>query len=328
MSKVTIQDIANMCNVSKSSVSRYLNKGYVSEENKEKIKKAIEKTGFESNFFAKRLKSKNSRLIGVVIPRLDSVTVGRVLNGINNICEENSYTILIQSSNLSLEKELENIKSLYSKGIDGIIVYTIGITKEHINFVNKLNIPILFLNQKNENVKCISIDDYKAGYNMAEYFLKNNHKNIVFLGVSEEDVAVGIERKKGFYDFYKNNASDYKINFIETDFSFKKAYSMGEKIVKLNPTSVVCATDNICLGLILYFKEKGIQIPNEISVAGFGGYEISLAMQPSITTISFDYELLGEKAMENILNMINEKENIENVDIPLKFIFGESVKKI
>ena len=196
MSKVTIQDIANMCQVSKSSVSRYLNGGYVSKENKEKIKNAIEQTGYKTNFFAKRLKSKNSNLIGVVIPRIDSITVGKVLNGINSVCEENEYTILMESSNLSLKKELECINSLYNQGVDGIIVYTIGITNEHINFVNRVKTPILFLNQKDNNVNYISIDDYKAGYIMAEYFYKNNHKNIVFLGVNEQDKSVGLERKK------------------------------------------------------------------------------------------------------------------------------------
>lgn len=328
MNKVTIQDIADMCQVSKSSVSRYLNGGYVSKENKEKIKNAIEKTGFQSNFFAKRLKTKNSNLIGVIIPRIDSITVSKVLNGINNICEKNNYTILMQSSNLDLKKEVNCINSLYNQGVDGIIVYTLGITNEHIKLYNNIKIPIIFLNQKNENVNYISIDDYKAGYIMAEHFYKHNHKNIVFLGVSEKDKAVGIERKQGFYDFYKNNVSNYKIDFVETDFSFKTAYNKGQAVLNLNPTAVVCATDNICLGIMLYFNEKGIKIPDEISVAGFGGYEVSSVMKPSITTIRFDYELLGKISAKNILNLIKNNNEKEDVNIPLKLILGESIKDI
>ena len=100
MSKVTIQDIANMCQVSKSSVSRYLNGGYVSKENRAKIKGAIEKTGFEENFFAKRLKTKKSNLIGVIIPRIDSSTVGKVLNGVNSVIEKEGYTTIMLISNL------------------------------------------------------------------------------------------------------------------------------------------------------------------------------------------------------------------------------------
>lgn len=328
MSKVTIKDIADICNVSKSSVSRYLNGGYVSKENKEKIKAAIEQTGFKSNFFAKRLKAKNSGLIGVVIPRIDSITVGKTLNGINSICEENNYIILMQSSNLDLKKEIDCITSLYNQGVDGIIVYTMNITDKHIKMYNELKIPIVFIGQKNESVNYICIDDYKAGYIMAEYFHKNNHKNIVFLGVDEQDKSVGIERKQGFYDFYKNNVKEYNINFVKTDFSFKNAYKMGDKVIKFNPTAVVCATDNICLGFMLYLNEKGIKIPEQISVAGFGGYEVSSAIKPSITTIHFDYDILGKVATKKILSLIKEDDKYQNVDIGLKLTKGESVKNI
>ena len=114
-SKVTIQDIANMVNVSKSSVSRYLNNGYVSEEKAEKIREAIEKTGFETNFFAKRLKTKQSKLIGIILPRIDSVTVGKLLTGINKKLESEGYQGIILISELSVEKEL-SIK-IFTKSI-------------------------------------------------------------------------------------------------------------------------------------------------------------------------------------------------------------------
>ena len=146
--KVTIQDIANMVNVSKSSVSRYLNNGYVSEENAKKIKEAIEKTGFETNFFAKRLKTKRSRLIGIILPRINSFTVGHLLTGITKKLEENNYQGIILVSNLSIEKEIANISSLAQQGVDGIIINSIAITEEHIKLINRLNIPTIFTGQK------------------------------------------------------------------------------------------------------------------------------------------------------------------------------------
>ncbi|MBQ6631516.1 MAG: LacI family DNA-binding transcriptional regulator, partial [Romboutsia sp.] len=107
--KVTIQDIANMVGVSKSTVSRYLNGGYVSEENAKKIGEAVKKTGFTSNFFAKRLKSDNSKLIGVILPRIDSFTAGKLLKSINKILEDKGYQVIIASSELDKKKELECI---------------------------------------------------------------------------------------------------------------------------------------------------------------------------------------------------------------------------
>ena len=311
--KVTIQDIANMVNVSKSSVSRYLNNGYVSEENAKKIKEAIEKTGFETNFFAKRLKTKRSKLIGIVIPRINSVTVGELLTGINRRLEENNYQGIILISDLSIEKELSNIKSLAQQGVDGIIVNSISITKEHIKLVSKVS---------------IKINDYEAGTVLGKYFKEKGHKSVVFAGVTESDEAVGIERKQGFIDAFTDENENSSVNFVETGFAFKKSYEMTPEILKYSPTAIACATDNICLGILRYLHENNIKVPEEVSVAGFGGYEISSVAYPALTTVAFNYELTGEKTAQGILDLIEGKELDEKNDIPLKLIERESVEDL
>ena len=326
--KVTIQDIANMVNVSKSSVSRYLNNGYVSEENAKKIKEAIEKTGFQTNFFAKRLKTKKSGLIGIVIPRIDSVTVGKFLTGINKELKENDYQGIILISELDIEKELSNINSLHQQGVDGIIINSMAITKKHIELTSKLTIPTIFTGQKSEFTNYIKIDDYEAGQIMGNYFKSKGHMNIVFLGVNEWDKAVGVDRKKGFIDAMEQNNSECNIKFVETDFSFTSAYNNTSKALEYNPTAIVCATDNICLGVLRYMHENNIKVPEEISVAGFGGYDIGTVSYPTLTTVAFDYELIGIKTARGILDLIEGKELEENNEASLKLIERESVKSI
>lgn len=326
--KVTIQDIANMVNVSKSSVSRYLNNGYVSEENAKKIKDAIEKTGFQTNFFARRLKTKRSKLIGIVLPRIDSVTVGKLLTGINRRLQENNYQGIILMSDLNLQKELENINSLYQQGVDGIIISTMAITKEHIKLINNLNIPIIFTGQKSEFTNYIKIDDYEAGKIMGNYFKEKGHRDIVFLGVNEWDKAVGVDRKQGFIDSFKEDYTKCNIKFVETDFSFKKAYEKAEEVLKYKPTAIVCATDNICLGILRYLHENNIKVPEEVSVGGFGGYDIGSVSYPTLTTVHFDYELIGEDTAQGILDLIEGKEIEKNHKQPLTLLERESVKEL
>lgn len=326
--KVTIQDIANMVNVSKSSVSRYLNNGYVSEENAKKIKEAIEKTGFQTNFFAKRLKTKRSRLIGIVLPRIDSVTVGKLLTGINRRLDENNYQGIILISNLDIKKELENINSLYQQGVDGIIINSMAITKEHIKLINKLNIPTIFTGQKSEFTNYIKIDDYEAGKIMGNYFKEKGHRDIVFLGVNEWDKAVGVDRKQGFIDSFKEDYTKCNIRFVETDFSFKKAYEKAEEVLKYKPTAIVCATDNLCLGILRYLHENNIKVPEEVSVGGFGGYDIGSVSYPTLTTVSFDYDLIGVETAQGILDLIEGKEIEKNHKQPLTLLERESVREL
>lgn len=326
--KIKIQDIADMVNVSKSSVSRYLNNGYVSKENAEKIRLAIEKTGFQTNFFAKRLKTKQSKLIGIVLPRIDSFSVGKLLAGINRQLDEHNYQGLILVSELNVAKELENINNLQQQGVDGIIVNSIAITKRHIELNNLFRIPIVFTGQKSEFVNYIKVDDYKAGQIMGSYFKEKGHKRIVFLGVNKRDHAVGVERKQGFMDAVTKNNPACSVQFVETGFSFGKAYEHGGEVLSYQPTAVVCATDNISLGILRYLHEQKIEVPGQISVAGFGGYDIGTVSYPRLTTVAFDFELIGERIAKGLLNLIEGKEVKLGQAIPLKLIERESVLEL
>ncbi|MDO4536462.1 MAG: LacI family DNA-binding transcriptional regulator [Clostridium perfringens] len=323
--KLTIQDIANMAGVSKSTVSRYLNNGYVSKENIEKIANVIDKTGYKTNFFAKRLKSKNSKLIGIIIPRIDSFTASKTLQGISGKLEKEGYQPIILTSDLDKEKEISYIKKLYLEGMDGIIVMAFCISEEHVQLINKLPIPIIFTGQSQYGVNCITIDDYKAGKIMGNFVKEKGHKNIVYVGVTEEDKAVGIYRKKGFFDAFENKCN---IKYIETDFTLKNAYENAHKAVVFKPSIIVGATDNIAIGINRYLMEKGIKVPQDISIAGFGDYDIGTAIYPALTTVGFDYEFLGFEAATRMLSLIRNEELLDLEEVPIKLVERQSVKNI
>lgn len=327
-SKVTIQDIATIAGVSKSTVSRYLNHGYVSTEKAEKIRQVIAETGFKSNFFAKRLKMKQSKLIGIVLPRMASVTVGKLLAGMNRLLEPEGYQGILLVSNLKKHKEIANIMNLQQQGVDGIIIDSIGITKRHLELAKELEIPLVFTGQQHDAVHFVKINDYGAGRMMGAYMKQMGHKHIVFAGVTETDRAVGVERKQGFLDAFLEQNPEGHVDSVETGFDFFTAYEKGDEIRALHPTAVVCATDNIGLGVLRYFHERGVKVPEEISVAGFGGYDVGAVSYPALTTVAFDYELVGMKTAQGMLDLLANKPMTSNCDLPLLFIERESVRRL
>ncbi|MCR5758284.1 MAG: LacI family DNA-binding transcriptional regulator [Selenomonas sp.] len=325
--KVTIKDVAELAGVSKSTVSRYLNKGYISVEKQERVRKAIEKTGFQSNFFAKRLKTRESKLIGIVLPRMDSVTVGKLLAGITRVLEPEGYQSILLVSQLSGEKELENMQKLQQQGVDAILVDSVGITPEHVRRAKDWSLPILYTGQQHTAVHCLKIDDAAAGHRMGVYLRQMGHRHAVFAGVTESDEAVGIERKEGFVAGFCDGRTDARVDFVETGFDFFSAYNQAEEIRKINPSVVVGATDNISLGILRYFHERGVRVPQDISVVGFGGYDVGAVVYPALTTVAFDYELMGMKAASYILNLLRGKGREEtNLNMPLFFVERESVR--
>ena len=288
--KVTIKDVAELAGVSKSTVSRYLNNGYISVEKQVRVRKAIEETGFQSNFFAKRLKTRESKLIGIVLPRMEK---------------------------------------LQQQGVDAILVDSVGITPEHVRRAKEWSLPILYTGQQQAEVHCLKIDDAAAGHRMGVYLRQMGHKHAVFAGVTESDEAVGIERKAGFVAGFCEGRTDAKVDFVETGFDFLSAYNQAEEIRKLAPSVVVGATDNISLGILRYFHERGVHVPEDISVVGFGGYDVGAVVYPALTTVAFDYELMGMKAASYILNLLRGEGREEtNLDMPLFFVERESVRDL
>ena len=231
-------------------------------------------------------------------------------------------------SHLSSTKEIENIRNLQQQGVDGILVDSVGITEEHLALSNATSVPILYTGQRHEGIPCIKIDDYQAGRMVGAYLRQMGHKRAVFAGVTESDQAVGVERKQGFLAAFTEHRPDAQVDFVETGFDFLSAYNRAADIVQLQPTVIVGATDNISLGVLRYLHERGIRVPEQISVVGFGGYDVGAVVYPALTTVAFDYELMGMKAAQYLLDLLADREPEGPMDMPIFFIERESVRNI
>ena len=134
--KITMDDIANMAGVTKSTVSRYFNGGSVKESTRERIQEIIREYNYEPNTFA-RLKAKESNVIGVVLPTLNSKVSSRVVTSIGRYLREQGYETLIKDSDHSVDLELKNIQRLITLKVDGIILSAITITEAHRNLIQE-----------------------------------------------------------------------------------------------------------------------------------------------------------------------------------------------
>lgn len=144
--KITMDDIANMAGVTKSTVSRYFNGGSVRESTRERIQEIIREYNYEPNTFA-RLKAKESNVIGVVLPTLNSKVSSRVVTSIGRYLREQGYETLIKDSDHSVDLELKNIQRLITLKVDGIILSAITITEAHRKLIQGSPVPVVVLAQ-------------------------------------------------------------------------------------------------------------------------------------------------------------------------------------
>jgi LacI family sucrose operon transcriptional repressor len=326
--RVNISDIAKAAGVAKSTVSRFLNGGYVSEATKKKIEKIIEETGFEPNAFAQSLKAKKTNLIGVIVPRLDSFATAKTLIGIDEKLKELNYQMLVSNTSQSTEREIEMIYSLARQKVAGIILLATEITEQHTKAFEDIQLPIVLIGQEYPKYHCLIHDDFRSAYELGEYIIKMGHKKIAFLGVTEKDISVGFKRKEGFKKAVES-FTDCEVRYYVTGFGIEDAIDVAANIIReYKPSIIVCSTDNIALGAMKAIFMNGLKIPGDISVTGFGGYQVSEIIHPGLTTIQFYYKDAGAIAAANIVKLVNGEDIPKLMISGYKFVERESVDKI
>ena len=154
------------------------------------------------------------------------------------------------------------------------------------------------------------------------------HRKICYIGVSGKDEAVGIYRKDGVINGLRDNGVS-SVDLLETDFSLEKAHLIAlDYLKKKQPTLFIGATDNIALGCLKAINELKLKMPDDISLIGFGGYETSQFINPSLSTVRFNNEETGIKAGQTIIDLIegNVVDNLQLIGYTL--IKGQSVKDL
>lgn len=323
---LTMADVAALSGVGKSTVSRYFNGGYVKDETRKRIQQVIDAYDYEPNAFA-RLNARASHVIGVVVPTLNSKITGRVITSIDRYLRKQGYTAIIQNSDHDIQLELQNIRKLARQKVDGIILSAITITPEHKAIMEEAGVPVVVVAQDYPDGLCVMDDDYRAGLEMGSYIGSKGFSWVGYVGVSQTDEAVGRVRKKGVTDGLAANGAP-RVTTALGDYSFESGYEAAKQLFsgEDRPEAVICATDRMAFGVYKYLTEAGLRIPEDVSVAGFGGYDESALLSPPLTTLKFDSYRLGELAAETLLQAIYGNYVRERQMVGYEFIYGESVR--
>ncbi|PQP81234.1 LacI family transcriptional regulator [Paenibacillus sp. PCH8] len=324
----TISDIAQMAGVAKSTVSRFLNGGSVSEDTRQRIERIIKQYNYVPNTFAQSLKAKKTSIIGTVVPRLDSFATSQTLIGIDEELRSNQYQMLIANTSQDMQREIDAIYDFARQKVSGIILLAAEVTDAHLKAAEDIGIPVLLVGQQHEQLHSLVHNDDQAGYEMGRYVVEQGHREIVYMGVSEKDQAVGIHRREGFQRAI-TECGECEVKYYETSFKMSEAIATAETILKEStPTIIVGATDNIALGVMKIAFSKKIQIPQELSVTGFGGYDITEMIHPTLTTVKYHYLQAGQVAANHIIRLVKGELVEKRTVLDTELILRESVDKV
>ena len=321
MKRLTIVDIAKMAGVGTTTVSRYFNGGNLKKETHERIKEIVDKYNYTPNTFAKALKSTDSKIIGVIVPCLHSYVSGNTLKYLDKELKDNNYETLIMNANFDENKQLEYIKKLARMNVDGIILLPTTMSKAYESTIKSIDVPVVMLGQEGEYTYSVEYNDLNAARDLTNYVIASGHKKIAYLGVSEDDIAVGYYRKLGVIMALEKYGLKPE-NILITNFSMEEAYDVvRENIQKLkNDSCLICATDNLAYGAIKALEEEGLSVGENYSVAAFGDYTSSALLKSPLTTIKFDLKDAAKQTVSMLLNVIKKEET------DMKLLIGYDLK--
>lgn len=326
---MTIAEIAQRAGVSKTAVSRYLNNGYVSSEKREAIRRVIEETGYVPSPQAQMLRTGRSRTVGVIVPRIDSESISRVVAGISLVLEEHGYHLLLANTANKAEKELEYLEVFRTGNVDGVILLATVLTAAHKKAMRECGVPVVLLGQKLDGAGCVFHDDQGAARSMTEFLIAAGRRRIAYIGVTSRDKAAGAARRAGYLEALSGAGIEAMPALYEqSDFSAEGGYAaMGRLLAKHEEIDAVfCATDSIAAGAMRQLGEQGRVIPEQIAVAGIGHSRLSELVTPRLTTVHFYYQLSGEEGAQMLLNLLeNEKACLKQIQLGFEIVKQETV---
>lgn len=324
---MTINEIAKMAGVSRATVSRYLNDGYVSEEKKERIAGVIAETGYIPSSQAQMLRSKKTGLIGVIIPKISSDSIGRMVDGIGEELAKEGYQLLLASTNNNEREEVRYLQTFRNNYVDGVILIGTIFRKEHRKALEEMEVPVVILGQQYEGYACVYQDDCHSARDVAELLTKSC-RHIAYIGVTPKDKAVGVARKKGFQTALSSKGLE-PVAEKQIAFRMEEGYQAMRQIVETIPyiDGVFCATDMIAAGALQYLREAGLE--RKVCVTGMGDSRIATILQPSLSTVHFHYKSSGREAARLLIEMLQKSEDVrKEIKMGYQIIERDSTRDI
>ena len=304
----SIKEVAEAAGVSTATVSRVLsNKPHVRPELREKVMKAVENLGYRPNLIARTLRSQRSNAIGLIVSDIRNPYFTAISRAVEDIAYDQGYQVVFCNSDEDPEKEASYLRLMRDQNIAGVIFSPTRQVSENIDLVS-FHSPMVIVDRSVKpngfEVDIVRIDNVDAGYRLTKHLIDNGYHKI--MGLFGEASTTGRERRMGFEKALQEGnlpvMGRYIPPRIESGYEAAKAVLVNE-----DPPDAILTTNSMLLaGALQAIRELGLQIPEQIGLAGFDRTTWTTLMQPPITLIEQPTTEIGRSAAELLLQRIED----------------------
>ena len=304
---MNITEFAQYAGVSKAAVSRYFNGGYLSADKRAQIEAAVQATGYRPSMQAQMLRTRRTRQVGVILPKLSSDSCPRIVEGIGSVLEESGYQLLLINTANDPQKEIRALDTLRQHTVDGILLIATVFTPEHKAVLERLHVPVVVIGQQFPGFCSVYHDDCGAAQAATAHMLAKGRRHPGYLGVTLLDKAAGQQRRAGFEAaLHAAGLVPRPQRMAVAKFSAESGYEQAARLLQRDPgiDCLFCATDAIALGAMQYCRENGIRIPEDLMIAAVGDSRVGRSAFVPLTSAHLHYKTSGRDAAALLMELL------------------------
>ncbi|WP_447867623.1 LacI family DNA-binding transcriptional regulator [Rahnella bonaserana] len=329
----TMQDVANKAGVSKATVSRVLSgKGYVSQETKDQVFKAIEEAGYRPNLLARNLATSKSMCIGLVVTNTlyNGNYFSELISQAAKKLDANGRQLILVDGKHSAEEEREAIQFLHDLRCDGIIIYPRFLSVDEMDdIIDKYNKPVMVVNRKlrKHQSHCIYCDHKGSGLQSTRALIERGHRNIAFI-TGSMDSPTAIERLSGYKEAL--SAAGLPVNdalIIPGKWTPASGAAAVEALLAGGQTfsAILASNDDMAIGAMKKLNEAGIAVPADVSVIGFDNIPTAPFLIPALSSVKDPVSDMVSEVISQIISMLDGGYLSEQNKFVSELILRESV---
>ncbi|MET3923941.1 LacI family DNA-binding transcriptional regulator [Devosia sp. 2618] len=306
-----LSDVARAAGVSPATVSRVLNHpGIVRPDLQAKVRKAITKLGYAPDAVARALSLGRSSTIGAVIPTLGMTVFANGTAALQQRLREHGYTLLIANSEYDSDRELEEIKVLLERGVDGLVLVGDMVSSAAVSLAGQYDVPVIttYVNESQFAVPAVGIDNAEAMNRVLQMLLDLGHREFgIITDVAPHNDRQRARRQGLLTAFDIAGIALAPTRIAEVPYSVTNGRTAFRKLMTMEPeiTAVICSSDAFAIGALAESRVLGLSVPRDVSVTGYDDVDMSSHTDPPLTTVNVPAAMIGRLAADHIVAALN-----------------------
>ena len=335
MKNITLKELADELGISVSTVSRALTDSYeINIETKKRVQQLAKKLNYQPNPFASFLRKHKSKTIALVIPEISNNFFSLVIKGVETICQDRDYYVLIYESHESYIKEIRILNHLIGGRVDGVLISVSSETKNsaHLKELLERKINLIMFDRVMEDLDVVKVssNDYKSSFEATEHLINRGCKRILFLKAGEQ-LSTMQKRLSGYQDALLKNKMDFDNNLIKTFYPYKELEleELTKVITTVKPDGIFCSVEYLAIACYDVCQQLKIDIPKDIKVITFSNLQVARHLNPSLSTISQPAFEMGKLIASTLIDEIEGKEidTLKEIELDCTLIKRDSTKQ-